>query len=146
MNTRKIAVVAAVAAAGFGLIGAGAGATFTDAVTTTQKVTAGSIDVQLTSSDESVSISSDGKTASFADLGPTQSTFSSGAVPTTITKPPTHSHMISGCTITRRPIAPPDSLSGAVVSARKTSSRGPTRTDGVPIVWPVRRYLLSRGS
>jgi len=85
MNTRKIAVVAAVAAAGFGLIGAGAGATFTDAVTTTQKVTAGSIDVQLTSSDESVSISSDGKTASFADLGPTQSTFSSGAVPTTIT-------------------------------------------------------------
>ncbi len=85
MNTRKLAVVAAVAAAGFGLIGAGAGATFTDAVTSTQKITAGSIDVRLTSTDESVTISGDGKTASFADLGPTQSTFSSGAVPTTIT-------------------------------------------------------------
>ncbi|MGO4600311.1 hypothetical protein [Terrabacter sp. 2YAF2] len=85
MNTRKIAVVAAVAAAGFGLIGAGAGATFTDAVTTTQQVTAGSIDMQLTSDASGVTISTDKKTASFADLGPTQSTFSSGVVPTTIT-------------------------------------------------------------
>jgi hypothetical protein len=85
MNARKIALIAGLGVAGLSLIGAGAGATFTDAVQTTQTITAGSIDVQLTSTDASVTVSSDGKTATFAPQGPTQSTFSGGAVPTVIT-------------------------------------------------------------
>ncbi|HEV7148836.1 MAG TPA: hypothetical protein VGN48_17735 [Pedococcus sp.] len=85
MSSRRIAFAAALAVAGLGLVGAGAGAQFTDAVAVQQHITAGTIDVQLTSSDPSVTLSHDGKTATFADLGPTQSTFSSGAIPTVIT-------------------------------------------------------------
>lgn len=85
MNGRTLIMVAGLSVAGFGLVGAGAGATFTDAVHTTQKITAGTIDVTLSSTDGNVNIAQDGKTATFSDLGPTQSVFSSGAVPTTIT-------------------------------------------------------------
>jgi len=85
MTTRKLAMAGALGLASLGLIGAGAGATFTDAVNVQQKITAGTIDMQLTSPNSTVSFSSDGKTATFANLGPTASTFTSGAVATTIT-------------------------------------------------------------
>jgi hypothetical protein len=84
-SKRKISIAAGLGVAALGLVGVGAGATFTDAVSTTQQVTAGSINVQLTSTDSSVHVSSDGKTATFDALGPTQSVFSSGNVPTVIT-------------------------------------------------------------
>src|SRR6476646_2321656 len=87
MTTRKLAMAGALGLASLGLIGAGAGATFTDAVNVQQKITAGTIDMQLTSPNSTVSFSSDGKTATFANLGPTASTFTSGAVATTITNP-----------------------------------------------------------
>src|SRR6476469_2077167 len=85
MTTRKLAMAGALGLASLGLIGAGAGATFTDAVNVQQKITAGTIDMQLTSPNSTVSFSSNGKTATFANLGPTNSTFTSGEVPTTIT-------------------------------------------------------------
>jgi predicted ribosomally synthesized peptide with SipW-like signal peptide len=84
-SKRKIAIAGTLGVAALGLVGVGTGATFTDAVNTTQQVTAGTINVQLSSTDSSVAISNDGKTATFADLGPTQSVFSSGNVPTVIT-------------------------------------------------------------
>jgi hypothetical protein len=85
MSSRRIAFAAALGVAALGLVGAGAGAQFTDAVTVKQHVTAGTINLKLTSDDIAVSVSPNGKTAQFADLGPTQSTFTSGAVATTIT-------------------------------------------------------------
>ena len=85
MSSRRIVFAAALGVAAHGLVGAGAGAQFTDAVTVKQHITAGSIDVQLSSSNPGVTVSPNGKTAQFADLGPTQSTFTSGPVATTIT-------------------------------------------------------------
>jgi len=84
MSARKLAMVGALGLASIGLIGAGAGATFTDAVNTTQKVTAGTINVQLSSNAQGVTVSQDGKTATFNDLGPTNSTFTNGAMPVNV--------------------------------------------------------------
>jgi hypothetical protein len=72
----KVLGVVIVAGAAFGTIGAGAGATFTDAINAQQHITAGTLSVSVSSSAAGATVV--GKTLSFADLGPTQSTFSSG--------------------------------------------------------------------
>lgn len=81
----KIAVAGALGVAALGLVGVGTGATFTDAVSTTQSVTAGTINVQLSSSDASVVFDGNKKVATFPAKLATQSIFSSGDVPTVIT-------------------------------------------------------------
>ena len=83
-SKNKFLAAGALGVAALGLVGVGTGASFTDAVHTTQKVTAGTLDMRLSSTADGASISNDGKTVSFKDLGPTQSTFSSGAQPATI--------------------------------------------------------------
>jgi hypothetical protein len=65
-----------IAGAAFGTIGAGAGATFTDAIHAQQKITAGTLSVSVSSHETASSVS--GKTVTFAPVGPTQSTFSTG--------------------------------------------------------------------
>jgi predicted ribosomally synthesized peptide with SipW-like signal peptide len=65
MNTRKIVIAGAGAAAALSLIGVGAGASFTDATSASQSVTAGTINLQM---------STDGgnfyKRVTFAEQGP----------------------------------------------------------------------------
>ena len=68
------------------------------------------------------------------------------AVPATMTMPPTHSHITSGWMMTRRPIVGVGARPGRRSAPGTRRRSGPTRTDGVPIVWPVSRYLFSRGS
>jgi predicted ribosomally synthesized peptide with SipW-like signal peptide len=84
-SKNKFLAAGALGVAALGLVGVGTGASFTDAVHTTQKVTAGTLDMRLSTTAAGASISNDGKTVSFKDLGPTQSTFSSGLQPATIT-------------------------------------------------------------
>jgi predicted ribosomally synthesized peptide with SipW-like signal peptide len=84
-SKNKFLAAGALGVAALGLVGVGTGASFTDAVHTTQKVTAGTLNMQLSTTASGASVSNDGKTVSFKDLGPTQSTFSSGAQPATIT-------------------------------------------------------------
>jgi predicted ribosomally synthesized peptide with SipW-like signal peptide len=62
--------------AAFALIGVGASATFTDAVNATQKVTAGTMALTITNGGGGT-VSSDGKTVTLPDVGPTGSTFES---------------------------------------------------------------------
>ncbi len=85
MASRRIALAAALGVAALGLVGAGAGAQFTDAVTVKQHITAGTLVMRLSSASPGVTVSGDGRNASFADLGPTQSSFSSGVKGLTIT-------------------------------------------------------------
>jgi hypothetical protein len=63
------------------LVGSGAGATFTDAIHATQTINAGTLDVTVTGPGTT---SSDGKSLTLDSLGPTGSTFSTGAQKVTI--------------------------------------------------------------
>ncbi|HET7658844.1 MAG TPA: hypothetical protein VFK66_00550 [Oryzihumus sp.] len=85
MTTRKLAMAGALGLASLGLIGAGAGATFTDAVASTQQITAGRINVQASTNAAGATTSSDGKAITFGAFGPTNSTFSNGAPKVSVT-------------------------------------------------------------
>jgi predicted ribosomally synthesized peptide with SipW-like signal peptide len=76
MNIRTMAAMGGVGLAGLGLMGAGAHATFTDSVHSTQTIGAGTLDVQLESHDGVVDPT--GKTVTYAYAGPVGSTFNSG--------------------------------------------------------------------
>jgi predicted ribosomally synthesized peptide with SipW-like signal peptide len=71
----KIIATIGAGVAGLALIGAGAGATFTDSVNAQQQITAGRLSMTVAGPDGS---STDGKTVTLAPVGPTQSTFSTG--------------------------------------------------------------------
>lgn len=75
MNVRKIAMMIGMGTAGLCLVGAGAGATFSDSVHATQRITAGTLNMTVQGPDGS---STDGKTVTFADTAPEQSTFTTG--------------------------------------------------------------------
>ncbi|MGZ4687943.1 hypothetical protein, partial [Oryzihumus sp.] len=79
MTTRKLAMAGALGLASLGLIGAGAGATFTDAVASTQQITAGRINVQASTDASGATTSGDGKSITFEAFGPTNSTFTNHA-------------------------------------------------------------------
>lgn len=72
--SRKVLIVGALGVAAVALVGAGAGATFTDAVNATQTVTAGTMNVQITDGGGGT-VSGDGKTVTLPAFGPTGSTF-----------------------------------------------------------------------
>lgn len=72
---KTIATIGAGVAA-LALIGAGAGATFTDSVNAQQQVTAGTL--SMTVAGPAGHSSTDGKTVTLDPVGPTQSTFSTG--------------------------------------------------------------------
>lgn len=77
MTVRKIAMMIGMGAAGLCLVGAGTGATFTDSTHSTQTITAGHMDVQLSAPVGLVS--QDGKTVTLPDTAPTASTFQTAA-------------------------------------------------------------------
>ncbi|HEY8300930.1 MAG TPA: hypothetical protein VIG48_03435 [Jatrophihabitans sp.] len=83
MNVRKIAMMIGMGTAGLCLVGAGAGATFTDSTHSNQTITAGSMNMQLSAPGGTVS--SDGKTVTLPATGPTNSTFKTDATPFEIT-------------------------------------------------------------
>lgn len=72
-RTRSTVVVLGGAAATLAAIGLGAGATFTDATHSVQKIQAGTLSLELTSPDGSTS--ADGKTLNFPDAAPVASSF-----------------------------------------------------------------------
>lgn len=75
MKGRKLALLSGLGMAGLALIGVGAGATFTDSVHGQQVITAGTLSMTVQGPAGS---STDGKTVTLQDLGPQQSTFTTG--------------------------------------------------------------------
>lgn len=71
----KIIATIGAGVAGLALIGAGAGATFTDSIHAQQQITAGTLSMTVAGPEGS---STDGKTVTLAPVGPTQSTFTTG--------------------------------------------------------------------
>lgn len=77
--SRKVLTVSALGVAAFALIGAGATATFTDGVQAQQTITAGTMNMTITSPDIGARRTDDGKTLTLNAYGPVGSTFSTGA-------------------------------------------------------------------
>jgi predicted ribosomally synthesized peptide with SipW-like signal peptide len=71
--SRKFLTVGAMGVAAFALIGAGATASFNDSVDATQKVTAGTMSLRVTS--PGARTSGDGRTVTLPNVGPVSSTF-----------------------------------------------------------------------
>ena len=76
--SRKVLTVGALGVAAFALIGAGANATFTDGVQAQQAITAGTMNMAITSTAANAWRSPDGKTLTLAPFGPVGSTFDTG--------------------------------------------------------------------
>jgi predicted ribosomally synthesized peptide with SipW-like signal peptide len=80
--SRKALTLGAVGVAGLALVGAGAGASFTDSVHATQSIQAGTMNMQISGPG---SVSADGKSITLPAFGPTGSTFESAKQVVTIT-------------------------------------------------------------
>lgn len=85
MALPRIVAASAVAVAALGLIGVGTGAQYTDATTSTQHITAGMLDVALTSSAAGSRVDDAGKNLTLGAWGPTDATFTTGVQPVTFT-------------------------------------------------------------
>jgi len=72
--SRKFLTVGALGVAAFALIGAGASATFNDSVDANQRVTAGTMNLQITDG-AGGTVTQDGKTVTLLPFGPASSTF-----------------------------------------------------------------------
>jgi len=77
--SRKVLIVGALGVAAFSLIGAGATATFTDGAQAKQTITAGTMNMTITSTAKDARRSDDSKTLTLKAYGPVGSTFSTGA-------------------------------------------------------------------
>jgi predicted ribosomally synthesized peptide with SipW-like signal peptide len=82
MKLRTIAVVGGLGVAGLALIGAGAAATFTQNTTSSQKITAGTMNVTLSAPGAQ---GNDTPSITLPDVGPVGSTFTTGPTVVTIT-------------------------------------------------------------
>ena len=76
--SRKVLIVGALGVAAFSLIGAGATATFTDGAQAKQTITAGTMNMTITSTAKGARRSDDSKTLTLKAYGPVGSTFSTG--------------------------------------------------------------------
>jgi hypothetical protein len=76
--SRKLFIVGALGVAAFSLIGAGATATFTDGAQAKQTMTAGTMNMTITSTAKGAHRSDDSKTLTLKAYGPVGSTFSTG--------------------------------------------------------------------
>jgi hypothetical protein len=76
--TRRVLTVGALGVAAFALIGAGATATFTDGVQARQTITAGTMNMTITSPATGARRTNDGRTLTLRPYGPVGSTFSTG--------------------------------------------------------------------
>ncbi|HZX98666.1 MAG TPA: hypothetical protein VFE92_04125 [Dermatophilaceae bacterium] len=76
--SRKVLIVGALGVAAFSLIGAGASATFTDGAQARQNITAGTMNMTITSTAKGARRSDDSKTLTLKTYGPVGSTFSTG--------------------------------------------------------------------
>ena len=77
--SRKVFTVGALGVAAFALIGAGASATFLDGAQAKQVITAGTMNITITSPESGAWRTTDGKTLTLKPYGPVGSTFSTGA-------------------------------------------------------------------
>jgi hypothetical protein len=77
--SRKSFTVGALGVAAFALIGTGATATFTDGVEGKQVITAGTMNMTITSPESGAWRTTDGKTLTLKPYGPVGSTFTTGA-------------------------------------------------------------------
>jgi hypothetical protein len=77
--SRKVLTVGALGVAAFALIGAGASATFSDGVQAQQTISAGTMNMTITSPAAGAWRTTDGKTLTLKPYGPVGSTFSTGA-------------------------------------------------------------------
>ncbi len=85
MWLKKIAALGGVGFAGLALIGAGATATFTQTTQSYQQITAGTMNVQLSTAVTGASLSNNNQTLTLPAFGPTQSSFTTGDQLVTIT-------------------------------------------------------------
>jgi hypothetical protein len=76
--SRKVLTVGAMGVAAFALIGAGASGTFTDGAAAQQVLTAGTMNMTITSPADGAMRTPDGKTLTLKPYGPVGSTFSTG--------------------------------------------------------------------
>ena len=77
--SRKVFTVGALGVAAFALIGAGASATFSDGAEAKQVISAGTMNMTITSPEAGALRTTDGKTLTLKPYGPVGSTFSTGA-------------------------------------------------------------------
>ena len=82
---KKFVLGTAFAAAGLALVGAGAGATFTDATHSVQKVSAGTLNVTVSADADGAITSWDGKSVELPAAADLPSTFKTDAIPVVIT-------------------------------------------------------------
>ena len=85
MKLRSVAMTGVMSLAGLGLVGAGAHAVFTQNTVSSQQITAGTMNVQLSTTAVGANLSANGQTLTFANFGPTGSTFTTGDLAVTIT-------------------------------------------------------------
>ncbi|HEV7148837.1 MAG TPA: hypothetical protein VGN48_17740 [Pedococcus sp.] len=81
MASRRIVAASALAISAFGLIGAGASAQFTELTPLKEHITAGTLDIALSSRAPGSVVTARGKKLTFASVGPTNATFTTGAQP-----------------------------------------------------------------
>ena len=82
---KSMAMVGALSIAGVGLIGVGAHATFSQNTASAQTITAGTMNVQLSTTEAGATLTNAGQTLTFASPAPAGSSFTTGAMPVTIT-------------------------------------------------------------
>jgi predicted ribosomally synthesized peptide with SipW-like signal peptide len=75
MKLKTVAMTGMMSLAGFGLIGVGAHAAFTQTTQSVQPITAGSMNVQLSTTVAGANLTNSGQTLTFPDPGPTGSSF-----------------------------------------------------------------------
>jgi predicted ribosomally synthesized peptide with SipW-like signal peptide len=85
MKLKTMAMTGMMSLAGLGLVGAGAHAVFTQNTVSSQQITAGTMNVQLSTTAVGANLSANGQTLTFANFGPTGSTFTTGDLAVTIT-------------------------------------------------------------
>ena len=85
MKTRTLAVLGGLGVAAIALIGAGASATFTQNTVSSQQITAGTMNVQLSTLVTGAVLSNNGQTLTFSAVGPENSSFTTGDELVTIT-------------------------------------------------------------
>jgi predicted ribosomally synthesized peptide with SipW-like signal peptide len=85
MKLKTMAMTGMMSLAGLGLVGAGAHAVFTQNTVSSQQITAGTMNVQLSTLVPGANLSANGQTLTFAPFGPTGSSFTTGDELVTIT-------------------------------------------------------------
>ena len=138
MAPHRLVAASALAIASLALIGAGAGARYTDSATSGQRITAGKLDLTLSSTAAGSSVASSGKGLTLGAWGPTNATFTTGTQPVRFTNTGTAAARRVVITLAR-PVAPAGSRAATALAkevcvtltaAGSTVYDGPLRSMG----------------